>query len=85
MSENIENLKYDKALENLKAIVDKLEQKEILDLEKEISLNTKSKIRLNSKIDPSLIGGLILQIGSLMIDTSIKNKLKKYKKLMMES
>ena len=63
----------------------KLEQKEILDLEKEISLNTKSKIKLNSKIDPSLIGGLILQIGSLMIDTSIKNKLKKYKKLMMES
>ncbi len=63
----------------------KLEHKEILNLENEISSNVKSKIKLNCKIDQSLIGGLIIQIGSLMIDTSIKNKLKKYKKSMMEN
>ena len=63
----------------------KLEEKEILDLEKEISSNFKSKLKLNCKTDPSLIGGLVLQIGSLMIDTSLKNKLNKYKKSMMEN
>ena len=63
----------------------KLEDKEILDLENEISSNMKNKIKLNCKIDHSLIGGLVLQIGSLMIDTSLKNKLNKYKKSMMEN
>ena len=63
----------------------KLEDNEILDLEKEISSNLKSKIKLNCKTDPSLIGGLVLQIGSLMIDTSLKNKLNKNKKWMMEN
>ena len=63
----------------------KLEDKEILDLEREISWNLKNKIKLNCKTDPSLIGGLVLQIGSLMIDTSLKNKLNKYKKSMMEN
>ena len=29
------------------------------------------------KVDKALIGGLKLQLGSFMIDTSIKNKLKK--------
>ena len=37
----------------------KLEEKEILDLEKEISSNFKSKLKLNCKTDPSLIGGLV--------------------------
>ena len=32
--------------------------------------------------DDNLIGGIKLQVGSLMIDSSIKNKLKKYKQLM---
>ena len=63
----------------------KLEDNEILDLEKEISSNLKNKVKLNCKTDPSLIGGLVLQIGSLMIDASLKNKLNKYKKSMMEN
>ena len=41
----------------------------------ELSNNFKSKIKLNYKYDQSLIGGLIMQVGSTMIDTSIKNKL----------
>ena len=36
-------------------------------------------ISLNSKIDPSLIGGLTVKIGSRMIDTSLKTKLSQLK------
>ena len=62
-----------------------IDEKTILDIEKEISENIKRSIKLKSKIDKSLIGGVVVQIGSLMIDTSIKNKLQKYKKLMIEA
>ena len=63
----------------------KIDNKTLLDVEKEISANIKQSIRLNSKIDESLIGGVVLQIGSLMIDASIKSRLHKYKKLMIEA
>ena len=62
----------------------KIENKTILEIEKEISDTIKRSIKLNYKIDESLIGGIILQLGSLMIDTSIKNKLKKYEQSMIE-
>ena len=39
----------------------------------------------DKKVDKELIGGLKLQLGSFMIDTSIKNKLNKYKQKMLES
>ena len=41
-------------------------------------------VALNYKVDETLIGGLKMQIGSLMVDTSIKNKLKKYEQIMLE-
>ena len=63
----------------------KIDEKTLLEIEKEISENMKGSIKLNYKIDESLIGGIIIQIGSLMIDASIKNKLQKYKKLMSEA
>ena len=63
----------------------KIDSKILSDLEKQISESVKHPIKLNYKIDESLLGGIIIQIGSLMIDTSVKNKLKKYKKLMIEA
>ena len=63
----------------------KIDEKTILDIEKEISTNINSLIKLKCKVDESLIGGVVIQIGSLMIDTSIKNKLEKYRKIMVEN
>ena len=62
-----------------------IDENSILEIQREISTNIKRSIKLKSKIDKSLIGGIIIQIGSLMIDASIKNKLQKYKKLMSEA
>jgi F-type H+-transporting ATPase subunit delta len=41
-------------------------------------------VALDRKVDPSLIGGLIVRIGSRMIDTSLKTKLNSLKLAMKE-
>ena len=41
-------------------------------------------LKFDYKVDKDLIGGLKLQLGSFMIDTSIKNKLKKFEQAMLE-
>jgi len=62
-----------------------LSQVEIENIQKQLSENFTSKIILDYKYDPTLIGGLIIQVGSIMIDTSIKNRLKKLEKSMLEA
>ena len=52
-----------------------LTQDEINKITQELSNNFKSEIKLNYTHDQSLIGGLVVQIGSTMIDTSIKKKI----------
>ena len=58
---------------------------ELENISKELSLAMGSKIKFDYKINKDLIGGLKLQLGSFMIDTSIRNKLKKYEQLMIEN
>ena len=62
-----------------------LSPNELEDISKELSLSMSSTIKFDYKVDQSLIGGLKLQLGSFMIDTSIKNKLRKYEQRMLES
>ena len=61
-----------------------LSNDEISKIKDELSKNFTSKIKLNYKYDESLIGGLIVQVGSIMIDTSIKNKLQQIENKMMK-
>ena len=44
-----------------------------------------STIKFDYKVNKDLIGGLKLQLGSFMIDTSIRTKLKKYEQIMLEN
>jgi len=62
-----------------------LTQDEINKITEELSNNFKSKIKLNYICDQSLIGGLVVQIGSTMIDTSIKKKLQQIETRMIEA
>ena len=62
-----------------------LTQEEIKNLNTEISKSLGTTINLDYKLDENLIGGLKMQIGSLMIDTSLKNKLKRYEQIMLEA
>ena len=58
---------------------------EISKITDELTKNFSSKIKLNYKHDESLIGGLIVQVGSTMVDTSIKNKLQQIENKMIEA
>ena len=62
-----------------------LSSSELENISKELSSSMKSTIKFDYKVDKDLIGGLKLQLGSFMIDTSIRNKLKKYEQKMLES
>ena len=62
-----------------------LSSDEITKITDELTKNFSSKIKLNYKHDESLIGGLIVQVGSTMVDTSIKNKLQQIENRMIEA
>ena len=62
-----------------------LTNEELKNLNTELSQAMNTVVTFNYKVDEALIGGLKMQIGSLMIDTSIKNKLKKYEQIMLEA
>ncbi|WBU57709.1 F0F1 ATP synthase subunit delta [Paracoccus sediminicola] len=42
------------------------------------------KVKLNTRVDESLIGGMIVKLGSQMIDTSIRSKLASLQNVMKE-
>ena len=58
---------------------------EVNNIKEELTKNFNSKIKLNYKNDPGLIGGLIVQVGSTMVDTSIKSKLQQVENKMIEA
>ena len=62
-----------------------LSNEEIAKITEELTKNFSSKIKLNYKHDKSLIGGLVVQVGSTMVDTSIKNKLQQIENRMIEA
>ena len=62
----------------------KLSDKEQEDVQNELSKDFKSSLNIDFVHNPDLIAGSIMQIGSVMIDTSIRTKLKKLEKNMLE-
>ena len=62
-----------------------LSKSELESISKDLSSSMESIIKFDYRIDKELIGGFKLQLGSFMIDTSIKNKLKKFEKQMIEN
>ena len=62
-----------------------LSQTELNEISTDLSKSMGSILKFDYKVDKELIGGLKLQLGSIMIDTSIKNKLKKYEQAMLEN
>ena len=62
-----------------------LSDDQVSKIKNELAENFSKKIKLDYKYDKSLIGGLIIQVGSIMVDTSIKNKLQQIENTMIEA
>ena len=60
----------------------KLSKEQLEKIQNELSDDFQASIKIEYKYDPSLIGGLIIQVGSVMVDTSIKSKLRQIEKNM---
>lgn len=59
-----------------------LSDQEYENIAQQLSVMLKQKVLLNKKIDESILGGMILKIGDKLLDGSVLNKLKSYKKLL---
>ncbi len=53
-------------------------------LKEALKASTGKTVNISAKVDPSLIGGLVVKLGSRMIDTSLKTKLNSLKFAMKE-
>ena len=54
-----------------------LSQDQVATLTETLRQAVGSKVRVETEVDPALIGGLVVKVGSRMIDSSIKSKLDK--------
>lgn len=57
-----------------------LDAKVLADIQRVLEQKTGKKIVLETEVDPSLIGGLVVRMGDSLFDASIANQLKKIKK-----
>ena len=61
-----------------------LSKSQIIKLTKSLKSNFGKDIRINESVDEGLIGGMIVKVGSRMIDTTIKSKLNSLQNVMKE-
>jgi F-type H+-transporting ATPase subunit delta len=54
------------------AVVEKIGQ--------EVERQTEEKVDLSSSVDPEILGGIVLQVGNMVLDASIRNRLEKLRK-----
>lgn len=52
---------------------------QIAELKKTLKASVGKDVTLNTRVDPSLLGGLVVKIGSRMVDSSIRTKLQNLK------
>jgi F-type H+-transporting ATPase subunit delta len=47
---------------------------------KRIEEQTGERVELSSKVDPDVLGGLVLQVGNMVLDASVRNRLERLRK-----
>ena len=64
--------------------VAELPQGSLSQIEKLLGQQTKKKVIATSKVEPELIGGLVLQLGETLYDGSLRTELHRLKDAMMQ-
>ena len=47
---------------------------------KEVERQTEREIDLETEVDPEILGGLVLRVGNMVLDASLRNKLERLRK-----
>ena len=50
------------------------------DIRKKIEEETGRKVEFDSKVDPDVLGGLVLQVGNFVMDASVRSRLERLRK-----
>lgn len=58
---------------------DALSSKHLADLKAAIKASVGQDVQLSTRVDPAILGGLIVKVGSRMVDNSLKTKLQNLK------
>jgi F-type H+-transporting ATPase subunit delta len=66
-------------------VAETLSDKNLEALKAALKSVTGKDVTLNMKVDPSIIGGLVLKLGSRMVDSSLRTKLNSIKNAMKEA
>jgi F-type H+-transporting ATPase subunit delta len=62
----------------------KLTESQITALTQALQAALGKKVMLDEQVDPALLGGLVIKVGSRMIDTSLRTRLNSLKVAMKE-
>ena len=46
----------------------------------EVERQTEREIDLETEVDPEILGGLVLRVGNMVLDASLRNKLERLRK-----
>ena len=52
---------------------------------KEIEQQTGQRVELSSSVDPDVLGGLRLQVGNMVLDATVRNRLEQLRKQVMKA
>ena len=66
-------------------VAENLSDKNLDALKTALKAVTGKDVTLNVKVDPSIIGGLVVKLGSRMVDSSLRTKLNSIKHAMKEA
>jgi len=57
-----------------------LDEELVKDVGKKIEEQTGRQVELQSKVDPDVLGGLVLQVGNMVLDASVRSRLERLRK-----
>jgi F-type H+-transporting ATPase subunit delta len=63
----------------------RLDEKTVKSIGDRISEQTGQKVELSSDVDPDLIGGIVLRVGNVILDASIRNRLNQLRKTVAQA
>jgi F-type H+-transporting ATPase subunit delta len=66
-------------------VAEKLKDNHVAALKEALKAVSGKDVDLNIKIDPAIIGGLVVKLGSRMVDTSLRSKLESIRHAMKEA